>query len=68
MKGKPSKVAKRRLHEPPKEFTEANKVRQTEKWLEEKRWWERLVARGQNCKMPSHPEPDTLEEKLSRYL
>ena len=62
MKGKPSKVAKRRLHETPSEFAEAVKGKQTERY----KYWQRLYEREaewyRNAKMPSHPQPQRNKE------
>lgn len=57
MKGKPSRVAKRHLHEPPKEFAEAHDVHRTEKWKQQQEGWENVVEWGRTLKMPAHPAP-----------
>lgn len=57
MKGKPSQVAKRHLHEPPKEVAAAQVVHRTEKWKQQQIGWERAIEWSRTFKMPAHPAP-----------
>lgn len=66
MKGKPSKVAKRRLHETPSEFAEAVKGKQTERYKYWQRLYEREAEWNRNAKMPSHPAPMADCEKAAK--
>ena len=69
MKGKPSKVAKRRLHEPPQEFAEAAAKKEAEEAQRNKYWYrrfDRIEELVEDIKMPSHPQPQKNKEMKSK--
>ena len=66
VKGKPSKVAKRRLHETPKEFAEAEVGKQSYEYQRWQRMYEREAEWYRDRKMPSHPRKATRAERLDK--
>ncbi len=53
------KRKKKRLHQTPAEFAEAEKVRSTKEWQHEMERDRRLQERFRNAKWPSHIPPKT---------
>ena len=64
VKGKPSKVAKRRLHETPKEFAEAEKGKQSYEYQRWQRICERQNEWYRTHQPLAHPRKLTFEERV----
>ena len=62
MKGSPARVAKRRLHETPREFAEAEVGKQSYDYQRWQARCERAAARDHARVMPAHHRPLTKEE------
>ena len=65
MKGKPSKVAKRRLHETPKEFAEAEKGKQSYEYQRWQRICEERAEWYRNNEPLAHPKKRTYEQRMA---